>query len=383
MKRVLLRGPALTQSGYGVHCRQVARWLLSKNNIDLSVQALPWGITPWHLNTDDKLTFDIMQRCRPLEPIYDVTFQVQLPNEWDASLGKYNVGITAGVETDRCNPTWIPACSSMNQVIVPSSHTMSSFQHYGKIDNMSIIPESFPDNLLNPTDEILFDLDTDFNLLIFGQITGNNPENDRKNIYHTIRILCDVFADNPSVGIVLKTNSGKSTKIDRHITRSMLHQLINQVRRGPYPKFHFLHGALSDSEITSLYTHPNINALVSLTRGEGFGLPILEAAASGLPVIATNWSAYLDFMNKGKFISIDYSLAPIHSSRCDPNIFMADAQWAAPNEDDFKDKIKKFYKKHDKPNEWAKELSTIIKKEYSFDAIASTYDSNFDQILGT
>ncbi len=382
MKRVLLRGPALTQSGYGVHCRQVARWLLSKKNIDLSVQALPWGITPWHLNTDDKLTLDIMQRCRPVEPSYDVTFQVQLPNEWDASLGRYNVGITAGVETDRCNPAWIPACSAMNRVIVPSSHTMSSFQHYGKIDNMSIIPESFPDSLLSPTNEVLFDLDTDFNLLVFGQITGNNPENDRKNIYHTVRMLCDVFADNSNVGIVIKTNSGKSTKIDRHVTRNMLGQLINQVRRGPYPKFHFLHGTLSDSEITSLYTHPKINALVTLTRGEGFGLPILEAAASGLPVIATNWSAYLDFMNKGKFISIDYSLGKIHPSRCDPNIFMADAQWAMPVEDDFKDKIKKFYKKHDKPQEWAQELSTVIKEEYSFEAIASAYDSNFDQILG-
>jgi hypothetical protein len=47
MKKVLLRGPSLTQSGYGVHCRQVAKWLLSKNDYDVKFQALPWGDTPW------------------------------------------------------------------------------------------------------------------------------------------------------------------------------------------------------------------------------------------------------------------------------------------------------------------------------------------------
>ena len=53
-----------------------------------------------------------------------------------------------------------------------------------------------------------------------------------------------------------------------------------------------------------------------------FGLPIFEAAYNGLPVIATNWSAYLDFMNLGRFVSIDYDLIPIHQSRQDSNIFM-------------------------------------------------------------
>ena len=383
MKRVLLRGPALTQSGYGVHCRQVARWLLSKDDIDLTIQALPWGITPWLLSTEDDLIARIMSCCKQPAAPYDVTFQVQLPNEWDTSLGKYNVGITAGVETDRCNPSWLAACSSMNKVVVPSSHTMSSFQYYGNADNMLVIPESFPDAILADTHDPIFELDTNFNLLVFGQITGNNPENDRKNIYHTIRILCDVFADAPDVGIVIKTNSGKSSKIDRQITKNLLCQLLAQVRKGPYPKFHFLHGSLDDDEVASLYKHPKINALVSLTRGEGFGLPILEAAASGLPVIATNWSAYLDFMNKGRFIGIDYSVIQIHPSRCDENIFMKDSQWAQPDENDFKETVQKFYKKPHKPREWAASLAKVIRTEYSFGAIASHYDSNFSKILGT
>ena len=383
MKRVLLRGPALTQSGYGVHCRQVARWLLAKDDIDLTIQALPWGMTPWLLDNSDEMTGKIMSKCKQLSSNYDVTYQVQLPNEWDPALGRYNVGITAAVETDRCNPTWVEACGRMNTVVVPSNHAKSSLEYYGPLKNVLVIPESFPDAILRKdlTGLDLGEISTDFNFLILGQLTGNNPENDRKNLYHTIRMFCNIFANNPDVGLVIKTNSGKSTKIDKKITKVTLSQVLNQIRRGPYPRVSFLHGSLTDVEIASLYRHPKIKALVSLTRGEGFGLPILEAAASGLPVIATNWSAYLDFMNKGKFVGIDYNLGEIHPSRCDDNIFMKNSQWANVNEEDFQKKILKFYQKSEKPKQWARDLSIKIQEEYSFNSIASIYETNFGDLL--
>ena len=383
MKRVILRGPALTMSGYGVHTRQIARWLLSLPNIDLTIQALPWGITPWTINRNDDLTREIMNRCKPISGKFDISFQVQLPNEWDSNLADVNIGITAGVETDRCNPAWIENCRQMDHVIVPSAHTKASFERNQLINNMSVIPEAFPDTILEDPDGLALDnIQTDFNFLLFGQITGNNPENDRKNIFHTIRIMCDVFKDNPNVGLILKTNSGKSTKIDRRITRNMLKQAISQVKKGPGPKIYLLHGHLNDNDVASLYNSDKVKALVSLTRGEGFGLPILEAAASGLPVIATNWSAYLDFMNLGRFISIDYDLVPIHQSRQDNNIFMPGSMWANFKEDDFREKILKFYKKSSMPRTWAKELKKDIREGYSFDAIASQYSKKFEKILG-
>jgi glycosyltransferase involved in cell wall biosynthesis len=240
----------------------------------------------------------------------------------------------------------------------------------------------FPSHDQEPDGLALDNIQTDFNFLLFGQITGNNPENDRKNIFHTIRIMCDVFKDNPNVGLILKTNSGKATKIDRQITRNMLKQAISQVKKGPGPKIYLLHGHLNDNDVASLYNSDKVKALVSLTRGEGFGLPILEAAASGLPVIATNWSAYLDFMNLGRFISIDYDLVPIHQSRQDNNIFMPGSMWANFKEDDFREKILKFYKKSSMPRTWAKELKKDIREGYSFDAIASQYSKKFEKILG-
>ena len=119
---VLIRGPLLTQSGYGVHSRQVFRWLLSKG-VNVNAQTTPWGITPWYLNKDslDGLVGEIMSRTgAPIAPL-DISFQIQLPDEWDPNVAKINVGITALVETTFCNPDWIQACNKMDAVIVPTN----------------------------------------------------------------------------------------------------------------------------------------------------------------------------------------------------------------------------------------------------------------------
>jgi glycosyltransferase involved in cell wall biosynthesis len=179
---------------------------------------------------------------------------------------------------------------------------------------------------------------------LFGQLTGNNPHNDRKNILFTIKWLCESFKDDPEVGIILKTNSGRNTKIDRNLVMKVLSSVLAEVRKGPYPKLHFLHGEMNDFEVANLYRNPSVKALVSLTRGEGYGLPILEAAASGLPVITTNWSGQLDFLQHTKFIGIDYSLVNLHPSRVDNKIFVQGSRWAEPNENDFKKKILKYCK---------------------------------------
>ena len=122
MKTVLLRAPVLTMSGYGVHARQVARWLFEPEealDLDITVEPLNWGHTGWLTDVDaeDGLVGRVLQAADNTKPFYDVTIQLQLPNEWNPMLGAFNVGITAGVETDRCNPGWIDAVNQMNLVM--------------------------------------------------------------------------------------------------------------------------------------------------------------------------------------------------------------------------------------------------------------------------
>jgi len=387
MKTVLLRGPALTQSGYGVHTRQVARWLLTKN-VKLQVGALPWGATPWLLN-DDNSTGNIISKMmsltnpHPSKP--DVSFQVQLPNEWDPTVANYNVGVTASVETDKCNPVWIDSCNKMNAIVVPSEHAKRSLTNTGNIlVPIHVIPESFHDDVAKEDLQPLnVDFSTPFNFLIFGQLTGNNPYNDRKNIHFTIKWLCEEFKNDPNVGIVIKTNASRNTKIDRNNVYDLITKLLHETRKGQFPRVHVLHGQMNESEVASLYRHEKIKGIVSLTRGEGFGLPTLEAAASGLPVIATSWSGHMDYLNQGKFVGVLYDLKQIHQSRVDNTIFMPNARWAEASEVDFKKRVRKFYESSRVPKEWALDLQKKLHKSHNFSSIASEYSKVFDEILSS
>ena len=386
MKTVLLRGPSLTQSGYGVHTRQVARWLLSRPDFDVKFSTLPWGDTPWLIDQGlhDGLVGEIMKRSVPPTTKADIAFQLQLPNEWDPSLAPINIGITAAVETDRCSPEWAAACNKMTAIVVPSQHAKACLTNSGPINRpVFVIPEAYCDAIRSPELPTLPSFSTPFNFLIFGQLTGNNPESDRKNIFYSLKWLCETFKDDPEVGIVVKTNVGKNSKIDRNLTRGLLTAVINESRKGKAtPKVHLLHGDMSEPEVAALYRHPQVKALVTLTRGEGYGLPILEAAASGLPVIATGWSGHLDFLKHGKYVSVYYQLGEVHPSRVDGKIFVKGARWANPSEEDFKKRALKFRQSHSTPKQWATELQQVLLEKYSLSSVSKMYDEALKEFIG-
>ena len=386
MKNIIIRAPLLTYSGYGTHSRQIFRWLLERHgNCNIFTSVVPWGITPWMVNPDlsNGLVAEIMGRSSNPPAKCDISIQVQLPNEWDPGLAKFNVGVSAVVETDICNPEWINACNRMDCIIVPSNHVKNVIQASGECTTpIHVVHESFYDDIAKSDLEPLqLDIDTDFNFLIVGQVTGNNPRNDRKNTFNAIKWICEEFKDDPNVGIVLKTNSGRNTRIDRKITERLVSQLLSEVRPGPYPKVHLLHGALSDNEMARLYLNKRVKALVSLTRGEGFGLPILEAAASGLPVIATSWSGHLDFLRLGKYISVNYELKQVDQSRVDNSIFMEGSRWAEASESHAKARLKKFRDRPDIPQTWAASLREKLLTSFSQKNICDEYDKVLGEFL--
>jgi glycosyltransferase involved in cell wall biosynthesis len=365
--------------------------LAKSKKIELFIELTRWGFTPWLLdeNMHDGLVGDIMKYSRPPidqngnRIICDVSLQLILPNEWDPSIAKYNVGLTAGVESDKCNPLWIDACRRMDMMIVPTEHVKKTFLNSGGADlNIHVIHESYFDELVSEEyNSELFDFDTSFNYLLVGQLTSPNPDSDRKNLMNTIKYICEVHAGDSDVGIIVKMNCGRATLIDRNESRERLNALLKQFRRGESPKVHLVHGDMTNKELTSLYKHPSIKAFVTLTRGEGFGLPILESAVAGIPVIATDWSGHLDFLNKGKFIKVGYTLEQIPKERIDNmkeksmNIWIEGSKWATPSFSNFKEALKKFRKSPEIPKTWAIELSEKLKVSHSFVETAKLYDS--------
>jgi len=314
---------------------------------------------------------------------FDYSIQVQLPNEWDASLAKKNIGVTAGVETSFANPIWTNVhCSKMDLVIVPSNHTRDSLlKNSVTTTPIKVVPETYFDELELDHEPMDLGLSTSFNFLAIGVMTGASPDTDRKNLFYMLKWFLEEFKDDPDVGLILKTNRGRETSIDRKVTLKLIRQIMKEVQRTDFPKIHLLHGVMSRKDMASLYNSNDVKALISCTRGEGFGLPLIEAAVSGMPVLATNWSAHKEFLDLGKWIKFEYDLRPISKERVDGQIFMPGSQWAEVREQDFKQKIRKFYKSNQLPQKWAQELSLKIKEKYGWKQIVSAYDQALSEIF--
>lgn len=383
MKKVLLRGPLLSRSGYGEHSRQIFRYLSSKENVHVTVQTTPWGMTPWNVNSKDPLIDKIMRANVDPQGKQDLSIQVQLPNEWDTSIAEKNIGVTAAVETDFSNPTWVSVhCEKMDLVITPSKHTKGSLLKSARTDtDIQVVPECFFDELLEDPEDLKLDLQTEFNFLTVGVLTGQNPFTDRKNLFFLIKWFVEEFKNDEDVGLVIKTCMGRDTALDKHHTKSLLKKVLRELGHNGFPKVYLLHGAMNRKEMNSLYKDEKIKAFVSATRGEGFGLPHLETAVAKLPVIATNWSAHKEFLDLGKWIKIDYSLNDVHESKVDNNIFLKGQKWAEASEKDFKKKLRTFYNKPQMPKEWAENLSEKLIEKYSFKAISDRYDEVLGEYL--
>lgn len=375
---VLLRGPFLTNSGYGVHARQIARWLFSRvPEHHIHVQPLPWGNTPWLLDYDleDGLIGKLLEGSKKA-PVakHEVTIQVQLPNEWDTNLGKFNIGVTAGIESDKVIPQWVPHIQKMDLVIVPSEFSRRAFLAVepSLADKIYVVPENFLDEC-ETAPALELNVTTPFNFLLFGQVTGN-PETDRKNTFYAIRWFCETFKDHPDVGLIIKTNMSRNTTIDKRVTQHILGQVLMESKLTENPKIHLLHGSLSNKEVAGLYKNPTVKALFSFTRGEGFGLPMLEAAACGLPVIATNWSAHTEFLKTPGFLTVDYDLKPVKPADSVRSLFNPEGKWAEVREESAKKRLLKFYENSKIPTDAAQHQMKTVRENYSHKAISTRYD---------
>ena len=356
-KKILLKGPLLTRSGYGEQSRFALRALRSREDLfDIYIQPLQWGQTSW-LNLLDGERAWIDQTIEKTiayfqqQGQFDLSLQITIPNEWEG-IAPSNVGFTAGIETTQVSTDWLQIGNQMDRILVVSTHSKWSYENTSYIATNSETGEQFPLELKTPIivanypaktfdklPELDLKLDYDFNFLAVAQF------GPRKNLPNTIKWFVEEFKDE-EVGLVLKTNIAKNCLMDREKVFSDLKNFLSQFDEHKC-KVYLLHGDMTDEEIHSLYVHPKIKAMVALPHGEGFGLPIFEATYSGLPVVATAWSGQLDFLvdedGSECYYDVSFDMHPVQDEVVWDKVLIKESMWAYPREQSAKEKMRECY----------------------------------------
>jgi len=240
-----------------------------------------------------------------------------------------------------------------------------------------VIPEWFnpllEEDLKHKSKDTRLQFDTDFNLLTVGTLTSADINSDRKNVVNTIGWAIEALEGIPNTGIIVKTSFGRGSAQDREITKSVIDQIKKAFRKSDFPKIHLLHGNMKDSDLAALYQSGKVKGYVSATRGEGFGLPLIEAASSGIPVITTNWSGHLDFL-EDDFLKVDYNLQPIPENRIDNRIFVPGTKWADPSKDSYIQNIKDLRENLKTYQERSQKFKKHVRHNFSREKICKKYD---------
>tara|TARA_Y100000592_G_scaffold78846_1_gene124116 strand:+ start:1629 stop:2894 length:1266 start_codon:yes stop_codon:yes gene_type:complete len=407
MIKTLVVCPLFTRSGYGEHGRFIVNALDSRPDLfDLHVHPIHWGQSSWISTTHPNVARyeELCIKKEVNKENYDLVIQVTVPNEWLNYSQHFpapcNIGITAGIETDRIPNHWIQPANFMDHIIFTSKHSQSGFTD----PYFDFKSENNDDNIkrkgISTTSEVVgypvkqvqeidlsdkIKLSTEFNFLTISQISP------RKGVEDLLHWFMEEFRDE-NIGMVAKIHHGNNSYFDKEVLRNGVFQHIKNNHRGAKCKIHWIHGSMSESEMHGLYMHPQINAYISTTHGEGFGLPLYEAAYSGLPVCATGWSGHLDFLrvptkNGKKMENLYERIRPeirqIHERAVMDNLIQPHMKWAHCDPKTTKKAMRNMVTAQKAKISQAKRLQKYLKETFSeeiqFDKICQACYNTYEQ----
>ncbi len=386
--------PINTYSGYGARSRDLVKAIVELKKDEWEILIIPqrWGDCAWGFieeNPEWEFLNEFIKQPDPTKQP-EVWMQITIPSEFQP-IGKYNIGVTAGIESTVCHHSWIEGLNRMNTNWVSSEHSKTVFENtkfeqkdqFGR--NIGALQLNKPIEVVLeganldiykylPEDQNTFDLSSvkeDFGFLFVGHWMQGELGEDRKNVGLLIKGFFETFKNRPSKpALILKVTGGVSSYSDRDHILAKIDSIKQSCLASDLPNVYLLHGDFTDEEMNELYNHPKVKSMISLTKGEGFGRPLLEFSLIRKPIIASNWSGQKDFLMKSLHPLLEGELKPVHQSAVN-QFLLAESSWFNPNLGEIGTTMLDVFTNYNKYTTGAKQQSYINKDKFSFDAMKS------------
>ena len=243
---------------------------------------------------------------------------------------------------------------------------------------IEVLFEGIDTNVYKKTNEFSKMLQTEmnnveetFNFLFVGHWLQGKLGDDRKDTGMLIKVFLETFKNQKKrPGLILKTSGAGFSVLDREATLEKIRQIKNTVD-GELPNIYLVHGDFYDDEINELMNHPKVKAHINITHGEGFGRPLLEASVTEKPVIASNWSGHLDFLDSKYSVLLDgaFELTEVPKKSFPKDMRVDEAKWFTVNYQKVSQVMMDVYKNYKKYTLNARKLSMVNKSRFSLDAM--------------
>jgi len=394
--------PIDTYSGYGARSRDLVKAIIETDKYDVKIIPQRWGNTPWGFtknNPEWGFLTKHFYRQPQLHEQPDIWMQITIPNEFQP-VGKFNIGATAGIETTHVRGEWVEGINRMNLTLVSSNHSKQSFLNsvYQKQNNGQIIGEIKVEKPI----EVLFEgvdlniykliethiqndlfnsinfIPESFAYLYVGHWLQGDVGEDRKNTGLLIKAFYETFKNKSSKpALILKTSGAGCSYGDREEILKKISKIKETVGSKNLPNVYLLHGEFTDNEMNEIYNHPKVKAMVNLTKGEGFGRPLLEFTQCVKPLITTAWSGHTDFLDPQMSILLGGKLTEVHPSAANDWV-IKESQWFSPDHAQIGHYLKDVFENYKKYSVGAKRQAYKSKTDFNWDKMKEKVDQLFE-----
>ena len=392
--RFVISSPFDTYSGYGARSRDLIKSIIQSDKYQVELLSQRWGDTTWGFCKDhpewEFLLSYLGKREWNQTPV-DYWMQVTIPNEFQ-SIGKFNIGVTAGIESDATKAEWVEGLNRMDLNWVSSNHAKTVFQNasFEKMDSrtnqqIGIVKLEKPIEVIfegvdltiyksldTPNTIDLSGIKESFCYLFVGHWMQGAIGHDRKNVGVLIKEFYETFKDykGSKPALILKASVGTSSYISREAILDKIGKIKRSINSKNLPNVYLLSGEFSDKEINELYNHSKVKAMVTTTKGEGFGRPLLEFSTTGKPIIASGWSGHLDFLNPLFTTLLPGHLENVHPSAANAWL-VPESKWFQVSGKDLRKSLKEVFKKYKEYSIKGKQQKHYVKTNFSWDKMSS------------